>query len=154
MHFAFCILRFNEIFMTDPISDMLSRIRNSQAAGKPETLIPYSKIKHNLAQILAREGWISSVDVVEKTKEEKGKNKKQTIFKWLKVNLKYIDHKPAIDTLKRLSSPGCRLYVAVDKIYKVRNGFGILILSTPYGLLTGKEARRKKVGGELICEVW
>ncbi|MEK7580325.1 MAG: 30S ribosomal protein S8 [Patescibacteria group bacterium] len=140
--------------MTDPISDMLSRIRNAQAAGKTETLIPYSKIKHDLAQILAREGWISKIDVVEKLEEEKGKNKKQTIFKWLKVNLKYIDRKPAIGALKRLSSPGCRLYIAADKIYKVRNGFGILILSTPHGLLTGKEARKKGVGGELICEVW
>ncbi len=140
--------------MTDPISDMLSRIKNAQAAGKPEILIPCSKIKHDLAQILAREGWVSKVEIIEKLKNEKSKRKKQIVFKWLKIGLKYIENKPVIGSLKRLSAPGCRLYITTDKIYKVRNGFGLLILSTPHGLLTGKEARKKKTGGELICEVW
>jgi len=129
--------------MTDPIADMLTRIRNAQAVLKPEVFIPFSKIKYQIAKILEKEGFVESA-------EKKGRGVKRKI----KIVLKYDDKTPAISGLKRISKPGQRIYLPVKKIKPVRGGFGIAIISTSKGLMTDKEARKKKLGGEIICEIW
>lgn len=128
---------------TDPISDMLTRIRNAIAVEKQELVLPYSKFKHNLAKLLLAEGFISGVN------ELPGK------MKSLQINLKYTGAgQPVISGVKRVSTPGQRIYLPVEKIPRVNGGFGISIVSTSKGLLTDKQARKDKVGGELICQVW
>lgn len=129
--------------MTDPIADILNRIRNAQLAKLPSLEVPFSSLKQELAKILAKEGFIEGVE----TKERKEK-------RILELTLKYREGVPAISGLKRISKPGQRIYLNSKKIKKVRGGYGIAILSTPKGLLTNKEARKEKVGGELLCEVW
>jgi small subunit ribosomal protein S8 len=129
--------------MTDPITDMLNQIRNAQAVGKTEVLIPLSKIKNEIATILAKEGFIGDVK-----KTTKGK------IKVLKISLKYDNGVPAVAGLKRVSKPGQRIYNSVHEIKKVHGGFGISIISTPKGLMTNKEARKQKLGGEIICQAW
>lgn len=135
--------------MTDPIADMLNRIRNAQAVLKPTVEIPYSSLKQEIAAILEKEGLIVK-------SEKKGKKTK----KILEVTLKYETQPgiskvtPVISGLKRISRPGQRIYTQAKKISKVRDGFGIAIISTPKGLMTNKEARKQKLGGEIICEVW
>jgi len=135
--------------MTDPISDMLNRIRNAQAVVKPTVEVPYSNLKQEIAKILEKEGFIVK-------SEKKGKKTK----KILEVTLKYETRLgssvsiPVILGLKRISKPGQRIYISTKKIRKVRDGFGIAIISTPKGLMTNKEARKQKLGGEVICEVW
>ncbi|KKW17613.1 MAG: 30S ribosomal protein S8 [Candidatus Magasanikbacteria bacterium GW2011_GWA2_50_22] len=128
--------------MTDPIADMLTRIRNASLVHKKEAAIPFSKMKKAIADILVREGYI--------VKAEEGKTK--PLF--LMVTLKYADGLPAIQEVKRVSTPGHRRYVKTSDIDKVLNGLGLAIISTPRGLLTDKEARAAKVGGELICEIY
>jgi small subunit ribosomal protein S8 len=132
--------------MTDPISDMLTRIRNAAMARHDVTHIPSSKIKKSIAELLQQEGYVSSV-----SEEEWGPQKRKTIA----VTLKYGgDHKAAFAGIRRVSKPGRRVYVGHDKIPRVLNGLGVSILSTSQGLMTDKQARSKKVGGELLCEVW
>lgn len=134
--------------MTDPIADMLTRIRNSLAVKKTEVVLPYSKIKFALAKILEKEGWIKKTEIFGLEKEKKE-------FKQIKVILKYKDdNQPKIRVIKRISKPGCRIYVKKDKISKVLNGMGINILSTSQGLMTGQEAKEKGLGGELVCEIY
>jgi len=128
--------------MTDPIADMLTRIRNASMVKKREVSIPFSKMKLSIANILLREGYISKVE------ESKGK------LPFLTLTLKYSDGQPALQYLKRISTPGARRYVKKSDISKVLNGLGFAILSTPQGLLTDKEARKENVGGELICEIY
>ncbi|MBU6447906.1 30S ribosomal protein S8 [Patescibacteria group bacterium] len=128
---------------TDPISDMLTRIRNAAAAQKAEVSMPYSKLKHSLASILEREGYVSSVSV-----RENG-------LKQLTVQLKYDGSgETVVNGLKRVSKPGQRIYVPMDKIPRANGGLGITILSTSKGLMTDKEARKQKYGGEVICQIW
>lgn len=128
---------------SDPISDMLTRIRNAISAQKQELVLPYSKFKHNLAKVLLAEGFVSGVN------ELPGK------IKSLQINLKYTPSgQPVISGVKRVSTPGQRIYLPVQKIPRVNGGFGITIVSTSKGLLTDKQARKDKVGGELICQVW
>jgi small subunit ribosomal protein S8 len=137
--------------MTDPISDMLTRIRNASAVGKNEVVLPMSKIKHDIAKILEREGWIEKVEVI------KSANKKNSsaVFDNLKIILKYQDgDRPVIKSLKRISKPGLKVYVSKDELPKVLNNLGIAIISTSQGLMTNKEARKKKIGGEVICEIY
>jgi len=129
--------------MTDPITDMLNRIRNAQAVNHPTVDIPFSKIKFQIAQILAREGFVEKV-------EKKGRKTRKII----RITLKYIDGIPFISGLKRISKPGQRIYLSKGKIKKVKGGYGIAIISTSKGLMTDKEARKAKIGGEVICEVW
>jgi len=129
--------------MTDPISDMLIRIKNAQAVFHKTVNIPFSKIKFTLAKILEKENFLDKV-------EKKGKG----IKKYIKINLKYQNKQPVIKGLKRISKPGQRVYISKDKIRPVKQGYGISILSTSSGLMTDKEARKKGVGGEVICEVW
>ncbi|MBU6447609.1 30S ribosomal protein S8 [Patescibacteria group bacterium] len=128
---------------TDPISDMLTRIRNASAAGKAEVNMPYSKLKHSLASILEREGYVGSVSV------------RDNALKQLIVQLKYDGSGDAVVSgLKRISKPGQRIYVPMDKIPRSNGGLGITILSTSKGLMTDKEARKQKYGGEVICQIW
>lgn len=129
--------------MTDPIADMLTRIRNGLAVKKAEIVLPYSKIKHEIAKILKREGYIAEAEKIEDN------------FASLKLTLAYKEDKtPAIVHIQRISKPGQRRYVSREKIPYVLNNLGIAVLSTSKGLMTNRQARRSKIGGELICEVW
>ncbi len=128
---------------TDPISDMLTRIRNALAVSKSELVLPYSKFKHNLANVLLAEGFISGVN------ELPGR------MKMLQLNLKYaVDGDAVITGLKRISSPGQRIYLPAERIPRTNGGYGITIVSTSKGLLTDKQARKQKVGGEVVCQIW
>jgi len=132
--------------MTDPIADMLTRIRNAQAAKKAEVILPYSKLKYNLAKLMAAEGWL------ERAEEISGN---QGNWHQLKILLKYAKSgKPAIASLKRVSRPGRRIYASYSQMPYVLNGLGIAIISTSRGLITNKAARRSKIGGEVICEIY
>ncbi len=125
--------------LTDPIADMLTRIRNAHMALHSEVNIPRSKIKVALASILKDAGYVEDVQVNDRD---------------IEIKLKYIDGKAAISGLKRISTPGRRVYVNSREIPKVQNGLGICILSTSSGVLDGNAAHEKKVGGELLCEIW
>lgn len=127
----------------DPITDMLNRIRNAQAVGFSEVEIPFSNLKYEIAKILVKDGFIEKV-------EKKGKKIKKTI----KITLKYQEGLPAISGLKRISKLGQRIYLDYRKIRRVKEGYGIAIISTSKGLMNNKEARKQKLGGEVICEVW
>ena len=129
--------------MSDPISDLLTRIRNAGNAQLVNIEMPHSKIKEAIAHILKREGYLSDVGVEGAAAKKK-----------LKLKLKYDGRKSVIDGLERVSTPGLRRYVGSDEIPRVRNGMGTAILSTPAGILTGRDARRQNVGGELLCYVW
>lgn len=129
--------------MTDPIADMLTRIRNALHARHPRVDIPASKLKLEIIKILKEEGFIQNYRVA----EENGK-------KTIKVYLKYVNKKPAITQIERVSKPGRRVYVGAREIPKVLGGLGINILTTSRGVMTGREARKLGVGGEIICQVW
>ncbi|MDP3883155.1 MAG: 30S ribosomal protein S8 [Candidatus Staskawiczbacteria bacterium] len=129
--------------MTDPITDMLNQIRNAQAVGKTDVLIPLSNIKNEIAMLLSKEGFVSEVKKTVKGKE-----------KLLKITLKYDNGVPAIAGSKRVSKPGQRIYHSIHEIRKVHGGYGTSIMSTSKGLMTGKEAKKQKLGGEEICQVW
>ena len=133
--------------MTDPIADMLTRIRNAGLARHDRTEVPASRMKAAVAEILKLEGFITDVRPSEDAGDDAPKK--------LTIVLKYgRDRKSAIDGVRRVSRPGRRVYVRHDRIPRVLSGLGISILSTSHGLMTDKEARRQKVGGELLCEVW
>ncbi|MCL1915420.1 MAG: 30S ribosomal protein S8 [Desulfovibrionaceae bacterium] len=125
--------------MTDPIADMLTRIRNAHMALHKEVRVPRSKMKESIAGILLQEGYVDSVDLDEA---------------YIRIGLKYHKGRPAVAGLKRVSSPGRRVYVGSQDIPRVQNGLGICILSTSRGILGGDSARESKVGGELLCEIW
>jgi small subunit ribosomal protein S8 len=132
--------------MTDPISDMLTRIRNASLARHEKTVMPASNVKKHIAEILVKEGFISGVAEVDA---------ETTGHKQLEITLKYGRERiSAIDGIRRVSRPGRRVYVRHDRIPRVLSGLGVSILSTSRGVMSDKEARRQKVGGELICEVW
>jgi small subunit ribosomal protein S8 len=129
---------------TDPIADLLTRIRNASRAKHPRVDLPSSKLKVEVARILKDEGYLANFKVV----EEKGK-------KTLRVFLRYTpDRRSVITDLKRVSRPGSRRYVGKADIRQVVGGMGISIVSTPRGLMTGQTARKEGIGGELLCEVW
>ena len=137
--------------MTDPIADMLTRIRNASAVGKSEVVLPMSKIKYAIAKILEREGLITKVEAV--GGKEVGAAEKK--FEDFKIILKYLRKgEPAITFIRRASKPGLRVYADKDNLPKVLNNMGIAIISTSHGLMTNKEAKNKGVGGEVICEVY
>ena len=129
--------------MTDPISDMLTRIRNALLAGHKEVCIPGSKLKRRIAEILQKEGYIE-----DHAWEEDGRQGQ------IRIALRWHETSPAIEGLRRVSRPGQRQYVRCSDIPKVRNGLGIMIVSTSHGVMTDRAARRQGVGGELICSVW
>ena len=128
--------------MTDPISDMLTRIRNGSRALRPLIEVPHSKMKESIAQILKSEGYIGDVAV------EGGK------IKTLKLKLKYEGKRSVIEGLLRVSKPGIRRYSGATEVPRVRAGLGIAILSTSQGLMTALQAKKKNVGGEILCYVW
>ncbi len=128
--------------LSDPISDFLCRVRNATRALHPEVVIPHSRLKEGLAHVLKREGYVAEVSV-----EGAGK-------KALRLKLKYVGRKSVIEGLRRLSAPGRRVYSNCGSIPKIRGGLGVIIVSTPAGLLTDREARKRNVGGELMCSVW
>lgn len=127
----------------DPIADMLTAIRNAQAVRKETVAVPYSKIKLSIAEIFEKEGFLERV-------EKKGKGEK----KFLNLSLRYVNEQPAISSISRVSKQKARIYVGKKRLKPVRQGYGLSILTTPAGILTGEEARKKGVGGEIICEVW
>ena len=132
--------------MTDPISDMLTRIRNASLARHDKTTMPGSQLKRHIAEILKSEGYIS--DVREETRDDNGHNELTIVLKYGR------DRQSVIDGIRRVSRPGRRVFVRHDRIPLVLSGLGISILSTSRGVMSDKDARRQKVGGELICEVW
>lgn len=133
--------------MTDTIADMLSRIRNALMARHQTVMIPASKMKASIAKILEDEGYIESYEFIDHELQPQ-----------LKISLKYVgkrkDQRSVITGLKRVSKPGRRIYTSVDEIPWVRSGMGIAILTTPKGVITGQQARRLNVGGEIICYIW
>jgi small subunit ribosomal protein S8 len=131
--------------MSDPISDMLTRIRNAGAAHLPTVALPHSRIKESVAKILLAEGYVSDVAVHAVEGEVK---------KTLKIRLKYNGKKSVIEGLKRVSSPGLRRYVGATEIPRVRGGLGVAIVSTSEGLLSDSQARKKNLGGELLAYIW
>src|SRR5581483_2142190 len=128
--------------MIDPISDMLTRIRNAQRALLPAVEVPHSKMKESIAQILKKEGYVAEVAV-------EGK-----LPKTIKLKLKYQGKKSVIEGIQRVSRPGLRNYVGATDIPRVRVGMGVEVLSTPEGIMTGTQASKKNLGGELLCYVW
>jgi small subunit ribosomal protein S8 len=128
--------------MTDPISDMLTRIRNAHRALLPGLELPHSKLKENIAAILKKEGYLAEVSVEGKP------------LKKLKLKLKYQGKKGVIEGLRRVSSPGLRRYVGATEIPRVRGGLGTAIVSTSQGVMSGTQARKNNLGGELLCYVW
>ncbi|MFH1098344.1 MAG: 30S ribosomal protein S8 [Candidatus Uhrbacteria bacterium] len=139
--------------MTDPIADMLTRIRNAQAAEKGTVVLPLSKLKLAIAEILAREGWIARAEV--RTVEASQGPKRAAGRGELLITLNYrAPGVPSITSIRRVSKPGRRVYVTRHAIPRVRGNLGMVVISTPHGLLTNKEARKSGVGGEVICEVY
>jgi len=128
--------------MNDPISDMLTGIRNANRALLPSVDVPHSKMKESIAGILKREGYINDFAV------------EGALPKLIKLRLKYQGKKSVIEGLRRISTPGLRRYVGSTDIPRVRGGLGVAVLSTSEGIMTGNQARKKNLGGELVCYVW
>ena len=128
--------------MTDTISDMLTRIRNASRVLLPTVEVPHSRMKESIAQILKREGYVAEVSVAGK------------VPKTIKLKLKYEGKRSVIEGLRRISSPGLRRYVGATEIPRVRGGLGVAIVSTSEGILTDTQARKKNLGGELLCYIW
>lgn len=146
---------------SDPISDMLTRIRNASQVRQSEVWLPYSKLKLNILDLLAQEGWISSVERVSPaatgkiSRAVKKSDQERARFEQIKVVLKYgEDRKPIARVLRRVSTPGKRVYVGKYGIPTVLNGMGTAIISTSQGILTGTEAKKRGLGGEVLCEVY
>jgi small subunit ribosomal protein S8 len=129
--------------VTDPIADLLARVRNAAAAQKTEMFVPYSKIKSDIVRILKDEGYISDYAVDTEAAHPR-----------IKITNKLVNRSSAITGLKRVSRPGLRRYVGATEVPRVLGGMGIAILSTPRGVLSGREAKRQNVGGELLAYVW
>ncbi len=129
--------------MQDPIADMLTRIRNAAAAGLDKVSIPLSKEKKAIAEVLKEEGYLTKVGVI-------GEGVKSQIV----VELKYAGEKPVIEGIERVSKSSCRIHCGSREIPRVRNGLGIVVLSTPKGIMSGRKAAKENVGGEILCRVW
>lgn len=129
--------------VNDSVGDLLAQIKNAYMAGRSVVVLPHSKMKEALARILAREGYLASVEVAG-----------ETYKKTLELTLRYQGKSPAMTDVKRKSKPGLRIYVRSEGIPTVVGGMGTAVLSTPQGIMTGKEAKKKHIGGELLCEVW
>lgn len=127
----------------DPIADMLTRIRNAVMVGHDSVLVPHSRLKVSLARILRDEGFVEDFEIV--------KNKPAQM---IRIQLKYVDKQPAVLGLERVSRPGLRVYAGKSEIPRVYGGLGTAIMSTSQGVMTGKEAWRKKLGGEVLCYIW
>lgn len=130
--------------MSDPIADMLTRIRNALLVKKSEVLIPFSRIKYAIAKVLEEEGFVSGVEKITPRKKNK--------FVDIKIILRYEKNVPIIQGLRRISKPGCRIYASAKKLK--RDDYKTLILSTSRGLMTAREAKKRRLGGEVLCEIW
>lgn len=128
--------------LSDPISDLLCRLRNAARAQHPDVLVPHSRLKESLAQVLKSEGYLTEVSV-------EGTTKKQ-----IRIKLRYAGKKTVLEGLRRMSTPGRRVYARSTEIPKVRGGLGVVVLSTSSGIVTDREARKRNLGGELLCSVW
>ena len=128
--------------MSDPVADMLTRLRNANRALLTDVEVNHSKMKESIANILKKEGYVAEVTVAGKP------------FKTIKLQLKYQGKKSVIEGIKRISRPGLRQYVGSTEIPRVRGGLGVSVVSTPEGVMTGNAARKKNLGGELLCYVW
>jgi small subunit ribosomal protein S8 len=129
---------------TDPIADMLTRIRNALKARHPKVDVPASRLKTEIARILREQGYILNFKVAE-----------EGVKKTIKIYLKYLpNNQPVISKLERVSRPGCRVYVGRNEVPRVLGGLGVNILTTPRGLMTGREARKQGLGGEVLCQIW
>lgn len=129
--------------MTDPISDMLTRLRNASLVRKTDTLVPFSAMKFSLAKILEKEGYVGRVEQVTEAKRP-----------MLKITLVYENAEPRLRSLTRISKPGLRVYTKASDLPRVLSGMGVAIISTPNGLMTNAEARARRLGGEVLCEVF
>ena len=129
--------------MQDPIADMLTRIRNAGMAGLDKASMPLSREKQAIAGVLKEEGYIKEFAVT-------GEGAKRELV----IELKYADGKPVIGGMERVSKPSCRVYCGVSEIPRVRNGLGIVVLTTPKGIMSGRKAAAENVGGEILCYVW
>ena len=129
--------------LTDPIADMLTRLRNGNTARHTDVKVPFSKIKESIANILKNEGYIAGYEI-----------KEEGNIRDIVITLKYMDGDAVIKGLKRISKPGRRVYTSVENLPKVLGGLGIAIVSTPKGVITDKECRKHSVGGEVLCYVW
>ncbi|MCB0711682.1 MAG: 30S ribosomal protein S8 [Ignavibacteriae bacterium] len=129
--------------MTDPISDFLTRIRNASRAGHRSVDVPASRIKEGLANILKEQGFIEEFERIDEGPQGV-----------IRMKLRYVNGSPAMLGLRRVSRPGLRRYAGATELPRVRNGLGIAVISTSHGLMTDKEARRRNVGGEVLCYVW
>ena len=129
--------------MTDPIADMLTRIRNAAAVKKQEVVVPHSRVKFELGKILQKEGYLAGVE-----RKEDGK------FPEILLKIKYTAEGPVLRSVKRISKPGRRVYAKKDEMPRVLNGLGFAIVSTSAGIMTNRDARRRGLGGEIICEVY
>ncbi len=134
--------------MIDPLADMFNRINNAQSVLKETVDVPFSKLKYEVAKILEKENFI------EKIEKPKGKIGATGERKILKLFLKYKDKIPVISEIKIISRPSQRIYIKSDKIKPIKSGYGVIIISTSKGLMAGKEARKQKLGGEIVCEIW
>lgn len=131
--------------MTDPIADLLTRIRNGQMVGSSSIEVPYSKSKERVLNVLKDNGFVGKFKVFKNS---------GTSFKMLNVELIYVDGKPQITKIERVSKPGLRVYKGYKEFSEVLGGFGTAVVSTPQGVMSIEEAKKKKVGGEIICKVW
>lgn len=129
--------------MTDPIADMLTQIRNGIGSSKKEISLPYSKFKYQLSLLLVAQGWLEEA-VVEN----------QSGRKVLRIKFKFLNAQQVISGLKRVSSPGQRMYAKADDLPRTQGGFGVTIVSTSKGLYTDKQARKERLGGEIVCQIW
>ena len=129
--------------MVDPIADILTRIRNAQAVKHQTVKVPFSKLKLNLAKILEKEGLVGQVS-----------SQGRKIRKIIEIKLKYENGRPLINGLKRISKPGQRIYIKNNEIRPIRQGYGLIVISTSSGLMTNKDAKKKGLGGEILCEIW
>jgi small subunit ribosomal protein S8 len=129
--------------VTDPVADFINRIKTAQMAGLPSVSLPFSKLKFEIAELLAREGYLESAS-------KRGKKVK----KYIDLTLKYNSGKPEVRGVTRLSKPSKRVYIKSSEIKPIKFGHGMLVVSTPKGLLTGNEARKEKVGGEALFSIW
>jgi len=129
--------------MVDSISDMLIRIKNAQAVSHKTVDVPFSKIIFNLAKVLEKEGLIEAMTT-----------RGRKIKKIIEIKLKYEKDQPIIEEIKRVSKPGQRIYLKKSQVKSVRQGYGLSIISTSQGLMTNKEAKKKGLGGEILCEIW
>jgi small subunit ribosomal protein S8 len=130
--------------LSDPIADMLTRVRNAIRARHPKADVPASRLKVEIARILKEEGYIATYKVVE-----------EGVRKTIRIYLKYgVDNTPVISEIERVSRPGCRVYVGQTESPRVLGGMGINILTTPRGVMTGRDAHKEHVGGEILCRVW